>query len=209
MKLLRNTTASVADKYASDSDVDSNNDDYGNVQEEGDYNDTAYDGGYVDDDNDNDDDGDNDDDDIEDSDGCNTSSHVNQTPLYKDSLQTVASSNIVVMNFSMKHALSSEAISDLLSLLTLHLPVNNHCTKSKYLLKKHLGCSTMDYKLHYYCSHYYGTLNESDESCQNLDCQNTIDSKISFIEVPIRPQLKLLLEHKHFVFCNWAYILIL
>jgi len=71
-----------ADKYASDSDVDGNNDDYANEEEEGNYNGTAYDGGYDDDDND--------------SDGCNASSHVNQTPLYKDSLLTVASSNILI-----------------------------------------------------------------------------------------------------------------
>jgi len=79
-----NVSRSNADKYASDSDADGNNDDYVNEEEEGDYNGTAYDGGYDYDDNNDDDDSD--DDDIEDSDGCNTSSHVNHTPLYNDSL---------------------------------------------------------------------------------------------------------------------------
>jgi hypothetical protein len=64
-------------------------------------------------------------------------SHLMQ-PLYEGADVTVIESSILMLQFSIRHRLSTKALGDLIQLLTLHLPKSgsSQCSQSKYKLKK-------------------------------------------------------------------------
>ena len=57
-------------------------------------------------------------------------------PLYEGADVTVIESSILLLQFSLRHSLSTSALKDLIQLLTLHLPKSSQCSQSKYKLKK-------------------------------------------------------------------------
>ena len=126
-----------------------------------------------------------------------------QKPLFAGCPLTSDSSNLLIMQFKMRHNLTQEALADLLKLLQLHSPSPNHCLPSAYSFNKRFEGLKCPLRLHYFCTSCLQELAESDISeCPNQSCARdlqVVGGKSSFIEVPIEQQLKNMLERKYFV----------
>lgn len=123
--------------------------------------------------------------------------------LYDGSSLTVATSALLIMKFKAKHKLSNEGLQDLLKLIKFHCPAPNKCIASSYLFNKHFGKSSR--VSHYFCNSCFQTVDADAEVCPNELCKSSLsDSRSSFTEVPIIPQLKRLLERK---FVMWVIFL--
>lgn len=94
---------------------------------------------------------------------------------------STAASNILILQYKMRHNITFEALNDLLVLLKLHCPSPNNCLSSAYLLKKEFsglkcpaGCFTASTASH--------------TQCPNTDCLRDFrgdSSRSSFMQVPI------------------------
>lgn len=58
-------------------------------------------------------------------------------PLYPGAAITVGLSALLIMTFALRHMLSGEALSDMLTLISAHCISPNLCMKSLFELKKH------------------------------------------------------------------------
>lgn len=124
---------------------------------------------------------------------------VSHPKLFEGSPLDTLSSNVLIMKYSMKHKLTNDALADLLKLLKLHLPTPNHCSESVYCLRKSLDQLATGYLhvTHYFCSSCSTEVEENCVLCPNPDCETalvSIDSRSSFIEIPIEQQLKKIID---------------
>ena len=110
----------------------------------------------------------------------------------------MASSSILIMKFKAKHKLSNEGLQELLNLIKLHCPrISNKCITSSYLFNKQFGENSA--VSHHYCNTCLQSVDADSEDCPNELCNSTLsDSRASFTEVPVIPQLKSLLERELF-----------
>lgn len=108
----------------------------------------------------------------------------------------------------MRHNLTKEALSDLLQLIRLHLPVPNQYPSSLHRLEKQFHDLRYPYTLHYFCVRCLGSVKESERVCSNTYCNSILDngSISSFIEVPIDLQLKTILERMFIKVCKFMHI---
>ena len=74
----------------------------------------------------------------EEADDCDHQKSASES-LFEGSALTTTASDVLILEYSMKHGLTNEAITDLLKLLQLHLPMPNKCTNSIFSLKKLYG----------------------------------------------------------------------
>lgn len=139
---------------------------------------------------------------------CNEprSIHVRDT-LYDGAPLTLSASNLLIMQFKMRHNLTDGCVSDLLKLLKLHCPSPNNCAPSLYHFKNHFrGKGSVTMKFHYFCNDCLQAINHDESGaalnvhvCTNPLCMKDLSkpgSYSSFIEVPIEPQLKKFFECK-------------
>lgn len=127
------------------------------------------------------------------------STATNTDPLYDGASLNVSSSNILIMQYKMRHSLTDQALTDLLHLLSLHCPTPNHCAPSIYHFKKQFQGMKYPIIFHYYCSNCLKGVGDSDLICSNQLCRNALKAsgaRSSFIEVPIESQLQTLFERK-------------
>ena len=114
------------------------------------------------------------------------------TLLYDGSDLTVLESYLVLYQFALRHGISKQALTDLVSLVNIHLPQSAKSAPSFYKLKQffehHFG--DMEAHVHYYCTQCH-RLVDSDKSL----CPNNCGSGVSqFVYLPIEPQLRRKLE---------------
>ena len=115
--------------------------------------------------------------------------------LYDGCPLSVATSAILVMKFKAKHKLSNEGLQDLLNIIKLHCPILNKCIASSYLFNKQFGKNPG--VSHYFCNSCFQSVDLDAQVCPNELCNSNLsDSRSSFTEVPIIPQLKRLLERE-------------
>lgn len=112
-------------------------------------------------------------------------------PLYDGSYHTAQSSSTAIMLFVMKHSLSREAFSDLLLLISSHLPETTFFTKSVYKLKETLKSSIgfQEPIVHHYCQACQ-MLCQDENTCNNVDCQRNNSKTLEFHDLQIEEQLK-------------------
>ena len=121
-------------------------------------------------------------------------------PLYSGASLTVSSSNILIMQYKMRHNLTDQALADLLHLLRLHCPTPNHCVPSIYHFEKPFQRMKYPILFHYFCSSCLQGVSDSDSFCKNQLCRcelKAIGARSSFIEVPIEAQLQTLFQRKY------------
>lgn len=131
---------------------------------------------------------------------CSTAASINTNsdpPLYDGAPLTLSSSNVLIMQYKMRHKLTDESLDDLLQLLRLHCPTPNHCLPSIYYFKKHFRDLECPMQFHYFCSSCYQEICEpqSSQRCPNHLCCSDLTkpgAKSSFIQIPIQPQLQTL-----------------
>ena len=128
-------------------------------------------------------------------------SQTTEEALFAGCPLTTNSSNLLILQFKMRHNLTQEALADLLKLLQLHCPSPNHCLPSVYLFNKRFEGLKCPLQLHYFCTNCLQELTENDiNECPNHSCARDLQvlgGKSSFIEVPIEQQLKSMMERKY------------
>lgn len=210
--------AKAADDY-DDGDDDGDDDDEDDLDDDSDN--------VVDEDNDNnseDNDSDNigEDDDDNNSEGYdNANENVNNMDenvdvdplLYDNAAITLSESMLSIFTYTIRHNLTGCAFSDLLSLISLHLPPNSHHKKTIHTFMKFFSDSKAPLIKHYYCSACMKSLDTKDSLCPctndiniNLDNFHGNDSTknrrpeiLYFIEIPIFCQMQELLLQPEFV----------
>ena len=114
------------------------------------------------------------------------SSEISDEPLYSGSRLTVMESYMQIMSYSLRHKLTKQALSDLLSLVDEHLPVSSMV--SLHNLRKVFLQMYEDIRFdqHYCCSTCQSPLTSSNDTCRH-GCG---DSAIEFLTIDIEPQLQ-------------------
>lgn len=119
--------------------------------------------------------------------------------LYDGSQLTLESSSVLVMKFKSKHKLSNEGLQDLLHLIKLHCPTPNKCITSSYRFNNQFGENSS--VQHFFCNSCFHSVDATSVIFPNVLCSSPLaDSRSSFTEVPVLPQLKRLLEHELFFY---------
>ena len=114
--------------------------------------------------------------------------------LFAGSQVGIIEAFVMILQFVLKHHLSSKAFAELLLLLRVLLPRNSQLPKSVYMLKRFFLGMFLDMKVveHRYCTDCH--LPVQSERCSNPYCS---DAKVKrFITIPLRPQLKRMMAGK-------------
>ena len=116
-------------------------------------------------------------------------------PLFESSSVSTSASNVLLMEYGMKHNLTNEALEDLLKLLKLLLPSPNNCPRSTYLFRKLFNdyqsftCST-----DYFCNN---CLMQVDLTLEFPKCKVLLTNCTpSFIQIPMEQQLQKILARE-------------
>ena len=117
-----------------------------------------------------------------------------EQPLFPGSDISVFQSHLLLYQFHLKHGLTNEGCMELLTLLKMHMPINDNLSTSSYTLKQFFAALFPDLisSIHYYCSRCHCYL-EKSVSCYRCVGESTIDS---FVSVPLQAQIKRKMEGK-------------
>ena len=123
--------------------------------------------------------------------GSNNSSN----PVYPGANMTVEESVLSIMKYSLKHKTTYAALSDLLELISLHLPYesNKEHLKSLYFLKKAFAASKDEDDIVspvYYCQTCFaGPLQSGEQVCRFCE-ESVLRGRNYFLSLDIASQLK-------------------
>lgn len=111
-------------------------------------------------------------------------------PLYEGSNVSIFDSHVLCLQLALKHSLTDKAFSDVLQLVSAHLPDTSKSPKSVYLLKKFFLnlFPQVTPIVHAYCSFCLKSWQDGLDVC----CDR--GSREEFISLPIKPQLKRIME---------------
>ena len=107
-------------------------------------------------------------------------------PLFERSSVSTSASNVLLMEYGMKHNLTLE---DLLKLLKLLLPSPNNCPRSTYLFRKLFNdYQSFTYSTDYFCNN---CLMQVDLTPECPKCKVILTNRTSsFIQIPMEQQLQ-------------------
>ena len=114
------------------------------------------------------------------------------TLLYDGADITILESYLLLYQFALRHGMSKQALTDLVSLLNVHLPQQAKSARSFYKLKQFFEqhFDDLESRVHYYCTNCH-RLVDSDKSM----CPNNCEAGVSqFVHLPVEPQLRRKLE---------------
>lgn len=115
--------------------------------------------------------------------------------LYEHSRLDVATSTLLIESFTMRHNLSTLALSHLLRLIELHCPAANRCTTSVGQFRKVFDAKNdSTIKKCYYCSFcgLQGKSSLENNICES--CRHVVAEDDYFLTVPIENQLQQILS---------------
>lgn len=119
----------------------------------------------------------------------------NDEPVYDGAQITLGESMLSTLMFAMSNNLTGSAFSELLELLSYHMPRKNKFKKTAYKFYKFFEGNDTPSTKHYYCSTCTSSLDSADAVCEERD-ENS--EKSYFIELNISDQLKNLLQRPGF-----------
>ena len=127
-------------------------------------------------------------------------------PLYDGASISVFESYILCFQYAVRHSLTNVAFTELLQLISAHVPQSRVPT-SVYRLKKFFlsilpqgRCKTHDY-----CADCHQLLLDDETTCDTDDCQNRSSSIKQFITIPLHAQLKRLMEGRRVYVAVFSY----
>lgn len=127
-------------------------------------------------------------------------------PLYTGCSLTLGMSMLLIITFAMRHQLTGAALSDLLTLINLHLLSPNCFSKSLSTLHKFFSILKNPIEFHYYCNFCYDYIGlKKSEQCKNKHCLCDLKKKENlgyFIVIPLESQLQALLSSEYIIFCH-------
>lgn len=121
-------------------------------------------------------------------------------PLYRNAPISVAESLLLIMTFANRHKITGKALSDLLTLISLHCPsdTQTECLKNLHKFKQFFD-DPSSLLLHKYCSSCFMIVESTDTQCKTCEANVLMEGSTSyFIEVPIEAQLKRLFAQEGF-----------
>ena len=115
------------------------------------------------------------------------------TPIYEGAEVTILESYLMAFQFSVRHSLTKKAFSELLQLISVHLPKSSSYPRSINTVKKILlqYFPHISPTVHTYCPYCLVTL-PSDGTCTRNDCPGVGTNQ--FVTIPLGPQLKHMME---------------
>ena len=132
--------------------------------------------------------------DMDDGPGISSMSPIS-SPLYDNAEISVFESHLLSFQFAIRHSLTTKAFSELLQLLSVHLPSSSMAPRSIYRLKSffidlfpHASPT-----VHPYCAFCLSLLGE-EGFCSTEGCQG--GAKEEFISIALAPQLRRIFEGK-------------
>lgn len=116
------------------------------------------------------------------------------TPLYQNALLTIVQSYVLMFQFAIRHSLTSKAQTELLQLLSVHMPQGAALPKSVHGLKQFFvqAFPHTNSVEHFYCSFCQRALPSREANCKGTSCRG--GSAGVFITIPLGPQLRRLME---------------
>lgn len=132
-----------------------------------------------------------------------TSQPEEEQMLYNGANLTLASSILLILNFTLRFSLTGEGLCQLLNLICMHCPSDCKLPLNKRQFWQWFEDFKQPLVFHKYCSKCHLVLSENDlqnRICGNQLCSSDIsDSSVSyFIEVPITKQIQNLFSRKTF-----------
>ena len=120
---------------------------------------------------------------------------TDNTPLYPGAQLSTFQSHLLVFQYAIRHSMTTRAFTELLQLLSVHLPRGAAVQKSVHSLKRFfVECFPEAQALeHYYCNCCQRPLPSSEASCMGNGCSGDGHSAV-FITIPIAVQLKRMME---------------
>ena len=115
--------------------------------------------------------------------------------LYQGGEMTVLESYILLMQYSLRHSLSKAAFSELLKVVSVHLPHSSLCCESLYVLQSKFQSIFADLKpkTYEYCSTCHAPASPEKAICS---CSSRCSGQ--FIYIPVAPQLRRRIEGMHY-----------
>lgn len=115
-------------------------------------------------------------------------------PLYPGADLSTFQSHLLVFQFAIRHSLTGKSLTELLQLLTVHLPQGAAIPKSVHQLKRFFVDNFPEAQAvqHVYCSCCQRSLASMEARCLGNGCSGGTPSV--FITVPVGPQLKRMME---------------
>ena len=121
----------------------------------------------------------------------------NDTTVSEEFCATPYACNVLLKQFSVRHNITQDALSDLLELLNIYS--EKQWPTSVYVFNKQFSHLLNIPINHYFCSYCYHSLpNDQVTRCLNEQCENELNEKgdiSSFIELPLQPQFRKLMQH--------------
>ncbi|XP_032239885.2 uncharacterized protein LOC5514473 [Nematostella vectensis] len=137
-------------------------------------------------------------------DGCDQGNAMDETaPLYPGSRVTIGTVMALFALFTIKYNLPAEAMSNLLTLLSLALPISHSLPTTVYKFKKYFKDLRNPLVIHRYCAFCLSVISQPKTRtvCPNAGCLKDLTKKNAlsyFIEVPILQQLQLFFSRPSF-----------
>lgn len=106
---------------------------------------------------------------------------------------TLKTSVLLIWIFAMTHSLTSSQLTDLLTLINLHLLPSNPAFESLYRFKTFFSNLEMPARKHFHCAHCYTSVHHEQHLCPNPVCNRDLtnsNGKEYFLELDIISQLK-------------------
>ncbi len=112
------------------------------------------------------------------------------TPIFPSAVLTMFESYLLIFQYAIRHGLTTKAFTELLQLLSVHVPQGAALPKSVYLLKRLFvkafpECTSVP---HWYCSFCQRSLPACDATCTGRGCSS--GPPAVFITIPLGPQIR-------------------
>lgn len=116
-------------------------------------------------------------------------------PLYQDAPLTAYHSNLLLFQYALRHGLTNKAFTELLLLMSVHLPRGSKVPKSVHQLKRFFLETYPEAEAvrHFFCFYCQRPLVSHTSVCTGNGCPGG-NSPAVFITVPLGPQIKRKLE---------------
>lgn len=120
---------------------------------------------------------------------------ISDRPLYTGAQLSALESYLLVFQYAVRHSLTKKAITELLQLLSVHLPVGAAIPKSVHGLKRvFTECFPEVQPIqHFYCDCCQRPMLSASATCSGNGCSGEGRPAV-FITIPIGPQLRRMME---------------
>lgn len=120
-------------------------------------------------------------------------------PLYEGAPISIAESAILILTFALRHNLTGECLSDLLTLISLHCVTTSFLHLSLYRFRSYFSVLKAPLLFHKFCCKCEFLMDESSDKCTVCNSDLNDKSNVSyFVEIPLLFQIQQLFQRTDF-----------